>query len=60
MDDFLDGAKEVKKEQMYLMAFLEKVAIVKQRHMPLKKIKETNLDQKHFLSKKFIKEVIEP
>jgi hypothetical protein len=47
---------------MYLKAFSKKVAIVEQRHMPLKKFvtKETNLYQKHLLSKKFIKEAIEP
>jgi hypothetical protein len=38
------------------------VAIVEQRHMPLKKLvtKEANLYQGHLLSKKFIKEATEP
>jgi hypothetical protein len=62
LGDFPDGAKEVKKEQMYLRAFSEKVATVEQRHMLLKKlvIEEANLDQRHLLSKKFIREAIEP
>jgi hypothetical protein len=30
--DFPEGAKEVKKEQMYLKAFSEKVARAEQRH----------------------------
>jgi hypothetical protein len=38
LGDLSDGTKEMKKEQMYLKAFSEKVAIVKQRHMPLKKL----------------------
>jgi len=36
--DFPDEAKEVKKEQMYLRAFSEKVAIAKQRHALEKKV----------------------
>jgi hypothetical protein len=38
------------------------VAIVEQKHIPLKKLvpKEANLYQRHLLSKKFIKEAIEP
>jgi hypothetical protein len=59
--DFLNGAKEVKKEQMYVRAFSEKVAI-ENKDMPLKKLvtKEANLNQRHLLSKKFIRKAIEP
>jgi hypothetical protein len=32
LGDFPNGPKELKKEQMYLKAFLEKVAIVEQKH----------------------------
>ncbi len=51
----------MKKEQMYLRAFLEKVATTEQKHMPLKKlvIDEMNLNQRHLHSKKIIKKAIE-
>jgi hypothetical protein len=62
LDDFLDGVKEVKKEQMYLRVFSKKVATTKQKHMSLKKLvtDEANLDQRQLLSKQFIGEAIEP
>ncbi len=51
----------MKKEQMYVRAFSEKVAI-ENKDMPLKKLvtKEANLNQRHLLSKKFIRKAIEP
>jgi hypothetical protein len=62
LGDFPNGAKEVKKEQMSLRAFSEKVATEERRHMPLKKLvtEKSNLDQRHLLSKKFIRKAIEP
>jgi hypothetical protein len=62
LGDFPDGAKGVKKQQMYLRALSEKVAMAEQKHMPLEKlvIEEANSDQRHLLSKKIIREAIEP
>jgi hypothetical protein len=53
LGDFPNRAEEVKKEQMYPGAFLEKVATAEQRRMHLKKLvtEEVDLDHRHLLSK---------
>jgi hypothetical protein len=59
--DFPDGAKEVKKEQMYVRAFSKKVATTEQRHA-LEKVddKRSELKSKASSLKEFIRKAIEP
>jgi hypothetical protein len=51
LGDFPNRAEEVKKEQMYPRAFLEKVAIAKQRRIHLQTLvsEEVDLDHRHLL-----------